>query len=61
MSTIKKRNKAIGEMAQQFKSLVTKPNDQSLIPGTHILEGEKLPSDLFFMCQGIHACVHACT
>lgn len=28
-------------MAQQVKAIATKPNDLSLIPGTHLVEGEK--------------------
>lgn len=37
-------------MAQQIKAFVSKPEDLSLTPKTHIVEGEtdtqKLPSDL---------------
>lgn len=36
-----KNNTGIGEMVQWVKVMETKPGDLSLIPGTHMVEGER--------------------
>lgn len=37
---LKHKNTKVGEMAEQVKVLVIKPDDLSLIPGTHMVHGK---------------------
>jgi hypothetical protein len=39
----KQTNSAGESMAEQVKVLAAKPEDQSMIPGTHMVEGETQP------------------
>jgi hypothetical protein len=51
------------EMAQQIKALVAKPDDLSLITGTHKKEEENwLPQSFpLHTCSMAHACTHTHT
>lgn len=56
--TYKVKEIRVGEKAQQGQELAAKADGLSLIPGTHIMEGEILFLQvgffLFFFCTHIH-------